>query len=1505
MPQDDVSGSSFQKRLRNLAFSRSGSGSPGKAAIQPSFDDDQEYEFKLKHVAKISSGQPLQDRLDSLLAAAKQILRCSSSTVLAILDAADDLFDDTANLDSRNVGFAFLTNIARAGHLDQITRAKTFNCITRAADPSSIASQISAIDALTDHGNKVAAFQPLVTDFVAGLLSRCYSAADRSRAERRSKSPGSEEKDNLETVWTILEHLMLSDALDMEESHSSQLLNILITICRKTTARSDLDRAIAVIGAFTARAKVPNENLDPLINVLCSISYARGKDRAEIHTCLDHVFIKSDRSIAMGILLRNLSQIFDEPNSIKEMRGSLLQLEHIYKTNGVGANLGPRFAELVQALKNAATVDHGDQNQNQITLTLSLKATAAVVRNEMVIRSLISDDWACMEGIVEIIAKAAGPIHKAPYQSITRASPIYFFACGTEIKSSVVTEEMIEALHGICRGLSRLYPRLTPEKRTLVVNVFLFLGNIAEPNTMDIVIDHVEENRLLLPPNENWLVHIAVFMEKGFLDNNKHPLYRARVLNLISEVHKSVCIEPRTADIFGQQFVKLIQNATIGSSLALINQLVDLLCKSLVSAGMLTFDLLLAALVDLAVRNGSPDLTLSAPTTLDDRVNTTSLHLIHSFLECLPDQPQKARKIYDSLVAIAKNPKSSIEAKLDSIQLLTRLRCNSDGVVQVIQRPDTQSLAPTLSKMQAANGPPSGSVQSNRASLTEGTSRSRSSRNSGVVGSHKDDARSRPQSAVGESTELPNTAWKYSSSQGTALNPLKILATEGTSSTAIDPSSWLELVLEILEKGSDWEPYSYILIHLPSQLTNISLFANCIPQIEKLHDLLLYQLQKSKFLEPPAHTELKKGHIALCLYQMLTVMVGYSGWFLPQKKVETVHTFLVGTSQWSQTIKCCIHALALCCHELPRAVDRCLSLILTKMSQIITQSQFAIDILEFLTRLSRLPAAYQSIGEEPLRSIFGICIRHLHHSREMRQIATDSVNLGSANSSKRCSNISGSGGLPSDLGPVVSTEKELPEYVYALAYHVITHWFLAIPIQDRSKHVGWIAKNLAWKDKFGEEIVEEQSQVTLDMMHRTAYLDLGETVRPLLPTADERSIIKKMYLVGMSVITLETDSTTGLTHITKRQASGTTNATYQPCIAPLPAHHVGAQNQPSTVGTNAFPSILPQHVLLQLSSTISPMPIPTQPIVLPDDGSSDMAIRGIDQIATVDSYKAGVIYVAKGQQEEKEILANSAGSEAFDSFLAGLGTKVVLQGATFNTSGLDKVSNMDGTHTFAWRDRVTEIVFHVPSMMPNVEHDPQCTNKKKHTGNDFVNIIFNESELPFQFDTFPSALNFVNIVITPEKVTAWPSPLQAADNNGPGGLETCYFFKVQVLSASFLPEISPAASPKVVSASALPSYVRQLALNAHLFSLVWSERAQGEEVISSWRSRLRHIRKLRQKYANTGNSANVGYPEMGTAEDRGGAKSYEEGDDWKGTLAMGGLAEQGQSLMSLDFTRWT
>jgi len=272
--------------------------------------------------------------------------------------------------------------------------------------------------------------------------------------------------------------------------------------------------------------------------------------------------------------------------------------------------------------------------------------------------------------------------------------------------------------------------------------------------------------------------------------------------------------------------------------------------------------------------------------------------------------------------------------------------------------------------------------------------------------------------------------------------------------------------------------------------------------------------------------------------------------------------------------------------------------------------------------------------------------------------------------------------------------------------------------------------------------------------------------------------------------------------------------------------------------------VLPSHVLLQLMVPSNMMPESLRPIPLPDDDVTNRTLSYFDLNSTVDGHKVGVIYIGEGQTTEQEILANVIGSNEYTTFVEGLGTLTKLKDAKFNTQGLDKDNNSDGEFTFCWRDRVTEIVFHVTTMMPTDRtNDPQCSGKKRHTGNDFVNIIFNDSGRPFRFDTFPSQFNYVNIVITPESRASFIAIRTRSYDEA-----NRQFYRVQVMSKPGFPEISPAADTKIVSGKSLPVFVRLLALNASVFSLVWYNRDGGEHV-SSWRNRLREIERLRQKHA--------------------------------------------------------
>ncbi|KAM3081071.1 Tuberous sclerosis 2-like protein [Clarireedia jacksonii] len=675
--------------------------------------------------------------------------------------------------------------------------------------------------------------------------------------------------------------------------------------------------------------------------------------------------------------------------------------------------------------------------------------------------------------------------------------------------------------------------------------------------------------------------------------------------------------------------------------------------------------------------------------------------------------------------------------------------------------------------------------------------------------------------------------------------------------TVLEINSYLDVICQLLGGGCEWEVYSYILVHLPSQLTNQALFKASIPQIKSLRALLCGLIKDSAFQEPPVSSGLRKADIAICLFHILTMVVSYNREFTKADEDEIVRTFLQGVGAWERAAKCCIHALSICCHELPGSTRKALVTILQKMSQIITQQHVAIHILEFLACLSRLPDLYANFREEEFRTVFAICFRYLQYVRD--QPSKDALTNRSSQPRARNSSTPTSADHDSmEQSSLSSSSDDLPQYVYALAYHVIIFWFLSLKLTDRAGQVSWIAKNLISSDANGKERIDEQAQVTLDFMQRVAYADVDESsADPDFTPELYGEILKKRWIIGNSVVTIEQATHKGWAQITKRHPSGTSCYMVREKFSAPPPHQISLTTDAlrDAKHTNAN-VVLPSHLLLQLTASIPQGTEFTRPIPLPDDDMTRRAISSLDRNFTVDGHKVGVIYVGDKQTQEVEILSNTTGSDEYYTFLAGLATITELKGAKFNTQGLDREYGMDGDMAFCWRDRVSEIVFHVTTQMPtNLEHDPQCIGKKRHIGNDFVNIIFNNSGLPFQYDTFPSEFNYVNIVIAPE------SRLSFTANRDPGTqqLRKDPYYKVQVMSKPGFPEISPAAEMKIISLKKLPDFIRLIALNASVFSLVWANREGGEHV-SSWRNRLREINRLRARNAPKRQNSTISPP---------------------------------------------
>jgi len=232
----------------------------------------------------------------------------------------------------------------------------------------------------------------------------------------------------------------------------------------------------------------------------------------------------------------------------------------------------------------------------------------------------------------------------------------------------------------------------------------------------------------------------------------------------------------------------------------------------------------------------------------------------------------------------------------------------------------------------------------------------------------------------------------------------------------------------------------------------------------------------------------------------------------------------------------------------------------------------------------------------------------------------------------------------------------------------------------------------------------------------------------------------------------------------------------------------------------------------------------------PQTKSIESSLNVLDRIFCTETHKVGVLYVGPGQEgDEKAILSNQFGSTRYAAFLSGLGSLVdtnTTDPSTVYMGGLDPRS--DGQFAYIWQDDAMQVVYHVATLMPNQEKDPQFNKKKMHIGNDYVAIVYNDSGQPYVMGTVKG--QFIYAVILVE-------PLDFESNR-----------MSVVCKKELQSELGHLASPRIVSDQNLSRLTRQTALHCNLAAVIFSQSQRSKDpYASNWLERLRHIKRFKGK----------------------------------------------------------
>ncbi|KIX10381.1 uncharacterized protein Z518_01463 [Rhinocladiella mackenziei CBS 650.93] len=1313
-----------------------------------------------------------------------------------------------------------------------------------------------------NHGSTISLLSLLIQ-----WVSVWSSRADKSRKETKtSKSASLKDQKNLEWLLQYIRQYLDFGHTGFDSSELSRTVDCITTLCLNASRQSDINGGISILYTILSHFEYPKNGLEQTLVVLCASA-------ANLPDPPDHLFDCS-RILASGCLNEEFMRILysfirtptleNNSKNLSHARGATRLLRNLtderYKEGGFVLNL-EKFIDSLHFTANQGIF----RFCNDIISSLH-----TILSSEQRKPDIPGIDFSKFLDIIHLCLKMnpGGP-HGGKTTSSTQ-----------DDERDRQFERHFRDREAMAKRLARdfdwVWENLSPETRNAISELFLVYPQYATPSQLTQTLEYVKDK---------------------YLTSEEHDTRRKYSDDVYRQIVQNQSL-PSPCRLKGIEVLVKSGNPSEGTSsehtdgayVWILNKLLD---QFDVERDSQMFETLLKSLEYMASNYQEAakeqELTMRSVERLNDLIitgpaggpfneelaNLATKVLVTIFCYSIHTDAKAAVRAFQVLLEAASPRCKSRPARLVAKRLLFRMRADDAGFIYVNEASESQHIASALLRTQESADLFNYEMPTSQRHSASSTSLSTKSDGGDPLWMYP---------------HTENVTFPFAGRQSGILNV--DLSMSPQVHAELDMNTWLMSIIMCLQNDADWETYSYTVVHVAAQLSNITLFVNSMQAVVKFRQVLCDQIVTNSFREAPSSTGLKKSDVALCLFNILVPLIPYA-----TRKSEAiqkgfgddlVRTFLSGIGgAWEGTPRGCIHALSICSLEIPSSVATLYPTIVDKMSKNMTQAHLTTHILEFLIEVALLPEMHSKFNPDEIKMIFGICIQFLEKTREQHSVASPP---GRMNPSSR---HSGMNFRRPPYRASMLTDIGLPQYAAALAYHNMIFWFLSLRLEIRSKYVPWIVPRLVWKNGRGEETIDEQSQVMIDMMQRTAFSDLGEpSPDPNFASPEDGPVSSASWMVGLSVVTAQTAGHTGKTQIIKRQASGTTYARYQQTTTRLPSHH--APSHTEIRHHEATTEILPPHILLQMMASAAATSVADQPIRLPEEDFVTRALEIFDRIPTVTSHKIGVLYIGKGQTAESEYLANTSGSPDFERLLRSLGYIVSLEPPLrFNPQGLEYPR--DGQRTIAWRDRVEEIVYHVPTMMPtDLEDDPQCITKKSHVGNCHVNIIFNRSGQPWSFDSFKSQLNYVNIIIRPAC-----RERETPDANFMPG-----FYSVQVVTRDDLPNISPAADTKIISAAQLGPFVRVLALNANMFCQTWNTKDSDSEFPSAWRARLQQIKRLKDRVMSKSGDKHAPAAPFGSSSSSGSSTSGGRKTPVP-REELGRLQKDGTLASQLDFSSWT
>ncbi|KAF9092088.1 Tuberous sclerosis 2-like protein [Mortierella sp. AD031] len=1143
----------------------------------------------------VPGANSLQSRLRTLEELSGIILSYPFQHISELWIAVEDLLEAGVPHNARKAAWSFMIACIRGQFEDLgMLRAIFYHAINNHEIWEDFDDKLQALKELTNDGRDVYGFEKNIVRLLAHWIASSFEQAkvaqhmsqQRLGMQKSTTSLASLSSTpqlillqkpipHFDTTMALLINVVKFNFVFFDELEIASLLDLLHTIC--INAPEDTAHTIGFLDVIVRYGYVPSEGLPTFLKILCHTTLS-DTYRERAWTITLNLMKSHSAHSAIRLLCLNLRSKGEDASSAAHTRviqGSIRLLQRSVWGNKPIDTLSVSFSTILWSLKSAVDFKSKDVNQD---IVVSLSALLDKHVDEL--RDL---EYEIIMDVLERLKEAVKEKNAGEHPS----TKPFVFALGTGSTSVVHQPNPTNAFRDAYGGLLYQFIGLYERKRIpgIAVRLMALLASLQDhlpEDTMLLLLDYYYSEHQFYPYTPNWLERLHSLVQVSVIQDKRSKV-RSRALQIALDVYEA------SLDFFHDAIVTAVFLDVFGrmdseTDPTLASQVSELLIRATRTAS----DDLFPRLLDRIVQNircschipkqpasgssNQPSLASRLGMTSSHSINTQQSHhaagpttvclslpaaigIIDLFQHALydPNGASRVDTFFSLLVGIAINQDVHKASRLVLLDFLLCLRVDLDHRIFC-------STPSTIDSMAAAT----------EQLLSEDTRQDRGDR-PGLVGGHtrtsglgaSAQAASPARQQPGPSTTHLTHNWTQLM-QGRTMqaSPYVISYLEIASTTSNNPTSetlpaplvgcakvilniplYMTGVLSILEQERNFEVYSFVIQRLPSQLFNKHLFCNSSEQITKLNSVLVDMTLRDKFPDSLRNLPLsaKRHNIHILAYKVLVILLCYNSKFSTNELHDLVQAFVMGLQRQATCAKICIHALAVCCYELPQSMTKHLPLTVLKLSQIMSTATISVHILEFLSTVARLPMLYSNFVENDYKRVFGIALKYIQYTHNVAGNATPALTPSTPSSA-----------ASSPISPTVATQgqpsaatRALPQYVLIMAYQVIDVWFMLQRLPERRKYVPYIVRNLLMANEPGKR-VDEQTETCMDMLARYSYANCEPKPKPSLiqqilidPTSKTRKVVTKTWLQGNAFITVRTAHNVGWAEITVRRASGT------------------------------------------------------------------------------------------------------------------------------------------------------------------------------------------------------------------------------------------------------------------------------------------------------------------------------------------------------------------------------